>query len=85
MPTHVFLAKGYSRRKTHFHFFIKLKNYNKGLDRDALIAIALLVGSDYTTGIENVGIVKAVETLQEFDGIDGFEKLKNFKYSSTIF
>lgn len=38
----------------------------------------MLVGSDYTEGIENVGIVKAIEILQEFEG-DGIEKLKNFK------
>jgi 5'-3' exonuclease len=43
-----------------------------------LIAVAFLVGSDYTEGVENVGIVKAVEILQEFEG-QGFEKLKNFK------
>jgi len=29
-------------------------------------------------GVESVGIVKAVEILNEFEG-DGFEKLKNFK------
>lgn len=43
-----------------------------------MINIALLVGSDYTEGIENVGIVKAMEILQEFEG-NGLEKLKNFK------
>ncbi len=37
-----------------------------------------MVGSDYTTGVENVGIVKAMEILNEFNG-DGFEKLENFK------
>ena len=42
--------------------------------------MALLVGSDYTEGVENVGIVKAVEILQEFEG-DGLEKLQNFKYN----
>jgi hypothetical protein len=36
------------------------------------------VGSDYTLGVENVGVVKAVEILQEFEG-NGIEKLKNFK------
>ncbi len=49
-----------------------------GFDRDTLICVAMLVGSDYTEGIENVGIVKAIEILQEFEG-DGIEKLKNFK------
>ena len=43
-----------------------------------MINVALLVGSDYTEGIENVGIVKTVEILQEFEG-SGLEKLKNFK------
>lgn len=38
----------------------------------------MLVGSDYTEGIENVGIVKAMEILKEFEGA-GLEKLKNFK------
>jgi 5'-3' exonuclease len=41
--------------------------------------VALLVGSDYTEGIEKIGIVKAIEIFQEFDG-HGLEKLKNFKY-----
>jgi len=49
-----------------------------GLDRDSLIEVALLIGSDYTEGVESVGLVKAVEILQEFEG-NGLEKLKNFK------
>ena len=53
-----------------------------GLDRFELINLALLVGSDYTLGIENVGLVKGVEILNEFEG-DGIEKLKNFKYKIT--
>lgn len=53
-----------------------------GLDRFELINLALLVGSDYTLGIENVGLVKGVEILNEFEG-EGIEKLKNFKYEIT--
>ncbi|CAF0756949.1 unnamed protein product [Brachionus calyciflorus] len=49
-----------------------------GLERETLIDVALLVGSDYTVGVENVGIVKAVEILNEFEG-KGIDKLKNFK------
>ena len=56
----------------------KLKNI-EGLDRESFINFALLVGSDYTEGVENVGIVKAMEILNEFEG-DGLEKLFNFKY-----
>ena len=55
-----------------------------GLDRESLICIAYLVGSDYSEGIEGVGIVKAVEILQEFEG-EHLEKLKNFKYLSKNF
>jgi DNA excision repair protein ERCC-5 len=49
-----------------------------GLNRQDLINIALLVGSDYTVGVNSVGIVKAMEILNEFTG-NGIEKLKNFK------
>ena len=40
--------------------------------------MALLVGSDYTKCVEGVGIVKAMQILNEFEG-EGFEKLINFK------
>lgn len=37
-----------------------------------------MVGSDYTLGVEGIGVVKATEVLQEFEGV-GIEKLKKFK------
>jgi DNA excision repair protein ERCC-5 len=52
----------------------------QGFDRESLINVALLVGSDYTEGIESVGVVKTVEIFQEFEG-NGIEKLQNFKYN----
>ncbi|KAI1287461.1 DNA excision repair protein ERCC-5 -like protein [Halotydeus destructor] len=48
------------------------------LNRDSLICMALLTGSDYTTGIDGVGPVSAVEILSEFQG-KGLEPLENFK------
>lgn len=48
-----------------------------------MICIALLVGSDYTNGIDSVGTVRAMEILQEFEGT-GFQKLVNFKYLFSI-
>ena len=39
---------------------------------------AMLTGSDYTDGIENVGPVSAMEILAEFPGC-GLEPLKNFQ------
>ncbi|CAB3998899.1 DNA repair complementing XP-G cells homolog [Paramuricea clavata] len=49
-----------------------------GLDRLNLIAIALLTGSDYTEGIQGIGIVSAMEIINEFSG-EGIEKLQNLK------
>ncbi|KAL7054049.1 hypothetical protein AAHC03_026604 [Spirometra sp. Aus1] len=39
-----------------------------GLDRAQLLRIALLCGSDYTTGVPKIGTVKAMEILAEFAG-----------------
>ncbi|XP_028401708.1 DNA repair protein complementing XP-G cells homolog isoform X2 [Dendronephthya gigantea] len=49
-----------------------------GLDRLNLIAIALLTGSDYTEGVQGLGIVSAMEIINEFSG-EGIEKLQNLK------
>lgn len=42
-----------------------------GLDREKLIHLALLLGSDYTEGITGVGIVNAIEIVHAFPGLDG--------------
>lgn len=38
-----------------------------GLSRNAFVAMAMLLGSDYTRGVRGVGIVNAMEVLQAFD------------------
>ncbi|XP_029460384.1 DNA repair protein complementing XP-G cells isoform X2 [Rhinatrema bivittatum] len=48
-----------------------------GLDRNKLINLAYLVGSDYTEGIPTVGCVTAMEILNEFPG-PGMEPLIKF-------
>ncbi|NWY04071.1 ERCC5 protein, partial [Nothoprocta ornata] len=48
-----------------------------GLDRNKLINLAYLLGSDYTEGIPNVGFVTAMEILNEFPG-HGLEPLLKF-------
>ncbi|KAM9567140.1 DNA excision repair protein ERCC-5-like isoform 2-T2 [Guaruba guarouba] len=48
-----------------------------GLDRNKLINLAYLLGSDYTEGIPNVGFVTAMEILNEFPG-RGLEPLLKF-------
>lgn len=48
------------------------------MNREALVCFAMLVGSDYTDGIMNVGPVNALEILSEFPGED-MEPLIKFK------
>ena len=45
-----------------------------GLSRDHLIVLAYLLGSDYTEGLEGIGIVMAMEFLRDFPG-SGLEPL----------
>ncbi|KAK0734403.1 hypothetical protein B0T26DRAFT_631590 [Lasiosphaeria miniovina] len=48
------------------------------LSRKQLIAIAQLLGSDYTEGLPGVGPVTAVEILSEFPGKEGLEAFKEW-------
>ncbi|KAH9369736.1 hypothetical protein HPB48_007703 [Haemaphysalis longicornis] len=52
-----------------------------GLDRQKLVAFALLCGSDYTTGVNGVGPVTAMEVISEFKGDDAVELLEAFSVS----
>ena len=49
-----------------------------GLTREKLIMLAMLTGSDYTDGVENVGPVTAMEILAEFPAGKGIVPLENF-------
>ncbi|EPQ52893.1 hypothetical protein GLOTRDRAFT_10815, partial [Gloeophyllum trabeum ATCC 11539] len=49
-----------------------------GLDRDKLIRLAYLLGSDYVEGLPRVGPVVAMELLTEFPGEDGLHKFKEW-------
>ena len=44
------------------------------LDRNKVIQIAHLLGSDYTEGIPSIGPVTALEILSEFDNLEGFKE-----------
>ena len=44
--------------------------------------VAMLTGSDYTDGVDGIGVVTAMEILRDFSG-EGIELLKNFKYVAT--
>ncbi|KAG9412546.1 Excision repair cross-complementing rodent repair deficiency, complementation group 5 [Aphanomyces cochlioides] len=49
-----------------------------GLNQDSMIALALLLGSDYTDGINGIGIVNATEIVHAFDGLEGLERFKEW-------
>lgn len=48
------------------------------LSREQLVALAQLLGSDYTEGIPGVGPVTAVEIISEFEGGDGLERFREW-------
>ena len=50
-----------------------------GLSQDQLILLAYFTGSDYTEGVQGVGVVTAVEVLRDFPG-KGLEVLQKFRY-----
>jgi len=49
-------------------------NSELGLSREKLIAVAELLGSDYTDGLPGVGPVTALEILSEFDDLTAFRE-----------
>ncbi|AET39893.1 ssDNA endodeoxyribonuclease RAD2 Ecym_5112 [Eremothecium cymbalariae DBVPG len=50
---------------------------NLGLNRDMLISLAELLGSDYTTGVKGVGPVSGMEILAEFRDLETFRNWYN--------
>ena len=48
------------------------------LSRENLIELALLLGSDYTEGVYGVGIVNAIEIVNEFPGVEGLRRFKGW-------
>lgn len=48
------------------------------LSREQLVALAQLLGSDYTEGIPGVGPVTAVEIISEFEGADGLARFREW-------
>lgn len=49
-----------------------------GLDRDKLVRLAYLLGSDYTEGLPGVGPVLGMELLDEFPGDGGLKRFKEW-------
>jgi DNA excision repair protein ERCC-5 len=55
-----------------------------GLSRERLIILAMLLGSDYTDGVNGIGIVNALEILSAFpNGIKGLEEFRDWILLTT--
>ncbi|XP_030801688.1 DNA repair protein complementing XP-G cells [Camarhynchus parvulus] len=73
---HVYKNFFSQNKYVEYYQYVDFQN-ELGLDRNKLINLAYLLGSDYTEGIPNVGFVTAMEILNEFPG-HGLEPLLKF-------
>lgn len=72
------LKNMFNQSKTVECFLLPDLERELGLDRDKLVRLAYLLGSDYTDGLPGVGPVVAMELLTEFPGVDGLHKFKDW-------
>ncbi|KAJ6576602.1 PIN domain-like protein [Mycena vulgaris] len=68
----------FNQSKTVECFLLSDLSRELGLDRDTLIRLAYLLGSDYVDGLPGIGPVVAMELLGEFPGQDGLHKFKDW-------
>ncbi|KAF8896462.1 hypothetical protein BD779DRAFT_1496047 [Infundibulicybe gibba] len=68
----------FNQSKTVECFLLSDLSRELGLDRDTLIRLAYLLGSDYVDGLPGVGPVMAMELLKEFPGEGGLHKFKDW-------
>ncbi|KAF8071835.1 PIN domain-like protein [Lyophyllum atratum] len=68
----------FNQSKTVECFLLTDLNRELGLERDTLIRLAYLLGSDYVAGLPGVGPVVAMELLKEFPGEQGLLKFKEW-------
>ncbi|GLB40317.1 putative xeroderma pigmentosum G I-region [Lyophyllum shimeji] len=68
----------FNQSKTVECFLLTDLSRDLGLERDTLIRLAYLLGSDYVEGLPGVGPVVAMELLKEFPGEDGLHKFKEW-------
>jgi DNA excision repair protein ERCC-5 len=68
----------FNQSKTVECFFSRDLERELGLDRNTLIRLAYLLGSDYVEGLPGVGVVTAMEILEEFPGDNGLHKFKEW-------
>ena len=68
----------FNQSKTVECFLLRDLDRELGLDRDKLVRLAYLLGSDYVEGLPGIGPVVAMELLNEFPGEDGLHKFKDW-------
>ncbi|KAJ7552401.1 hypothetical protein O6H91_06G054200 [Diphasiastrum complanatum] len=59
-------------------YYMKDVEAELGINREKLIHMALLLGSDYTEGVSGIGIVNAIEVVNAFAGEDGLRLFKEW-------
>lgn len=72
------LKNMFNQSKTVECFLLPDLERELGLDREKLIRLAYLLGSDYTDGLPGVGPVVAMELLTEFPGLDGLREFRDW-------
>ncbi|UIZ27395.1 hypothetical protein KXD40_005553 [Peronospora effusa] len=55
-----------------------------GFSREQIIALALLLGSDYTDGVRGIGIVNATEIAASYPGIKGLREFKEWVHEFNV-
>jgi len=68
----------FNQSKTVECFFLTDFARELGLDRESLVQLAYLLGSDYVEGLPGVGPVVAMELLKEFSGDDCLGQFKDW-------
>lgn len=68
----------FNQSKTVECFLLTDLSRELGLDRDSLVRLAYLLGSDYVEGLPGVGPVVAMELLKEFPGKNGLHKFREW-------
>lgn len=68
----------FNQSKTVECFFLADSARELGLDRERLVQLAYLLGSDYVEGLPGVGPVVAMELLREFSGDDCLHEFRDW-------
>lgn len=65
-------------------FFAQDIKKELGFSRDDMIALAMLLGSDYTDGVRGIGIVNATEVVNAYPGVSGLRDFKQWVQSFDL-